>query len=277
MEVGAGLARRLPVDRSAWTVWERADNFRAMSRAALPVRVFTFSPAWGLPTCGPFGLKLLACLSMLGVPYELVHEDDTRKGPKRKSPWIEDGEVRLGDTELIVAHLEATRGVKLDRDLDPARAAKGLAIRRLLEEHFHQIFEHELIVRDDGFPVLRDVFAARMSPLQFAIVGPLLRRAMRRHLFERGVGRHSPTEIEALGRADLDALVALLGDGPYFLGETPTKIDASAFGLLAVTIRSGIPGPVASYARAQPSLVAFVDRAEACFLGPAGRGQPPVT
>jgi glutathione S-transferase len=100
---------------------------------------------------------------------------------------------------------------------------------------------------------------------------------MRRHLFERGVGRHSPTEVEALGRADLDALVALLGDGPYVLGETPTKIDASAFGLLAVTIRSGIPGPVASCARAQPSLVAFVDRAEACFLGPAGRGQPPVT
>jgi glutathione S-transferase len=237
-----------------------------MQPASSPLRVHTFSPGWGLPTVGPFGLKLLACLAMLGVPYELAHEDDARKGPKRKSPWVVDGDARLGDTELILRHLEATRGVRLDRDLDPALAAKGHAIRRLLEEHFHQVFEHELVVRDDGFAVLRATFANQMSPLQLAIVGPLMRRAMRRHLFERGLGRHTPAEIESLGRADVDALVALLGDQPYFLGDTPTKTDASAFGLFAATIRSGIPGPVASYARAQPTLVAFVDRAQARFF-----------
>jgi glutathione S-transferase len=231
-----------------------------------PLRVHTFSPGWGLPTVGPFGLKLLACLAMLGVPYELVCEDDARKGPKRKSPWVVDGDTRLGDTELILRHLEATRGVRLDHDLDPALAAKGHAIRRLLEEHFHQVFEHELVVRDDGFAVLRATFSQQMSPIALAIVGPLMRRAMRRHLFERGLGRHAPAEIEALGRADVDALVALLGGQPYFLGESPTKTDASAFGLLAVTIRSGIPGPVAAYARAQPTLVAFVDRAQARFF-----------
>jgi glutathione S-transferase len=231
-----------------------------------PLRVHTFGPGWGLPTVGPFGLKLIACLSMLGVPYELVHEDDARKGPKRKSPWIVDGDTRLGDTEMILRHLETTRGVRLDADLDPALAAKGHAIRRLLEEHFHQLFEYELVVRDDGFALLRETFARTMSPLQLAIVGPLMRRAMRRHLYERGLARHTPAEIEALGRADVDALVALLGDQPFFLGDAPTKTDASAFGLLAVTLRSGLPGPVSSYARAQPALAAFVDRALARFL-----------
>jgi len=224
-----------------------------------PLRVRTFGPGWGLPTVGPFGLKLIACLSMLGVPYELAHEDDARKGPKRKSPWIVDGDTRLGDTEMILRHLETTRGVRHDADLDPARTAKGHAIRRLLEEHFHQVF-------DDGFALLREVFARSMSPLQLAIVGPLMRRAMRRHLYERGLARHTPAEIEALGRADVDALVALLGDQPFFLGDAPTKTDASAFGLLAVTLRSGLPGPVASYARALPALAAFVDRALARFL-----------
>ncbi len=183
-----------------------------MRPESAPLRVHTFSPGWGLPTVGPFGLKLLACLSILGVPYELVHEDDARKGPKRKSPWVIDDDMRLGDTELILRHLEATRGVRLDRDLDPALTAKGHAIRRLLEEHFHQVFEHELVVRDDGFAGRRAIFAQRMPPLQLAIGGPLIRRSMRRHLFERGLGRHSPAEIESLGRADVDALVALLGD-----------------------------------------------------------------
>jgi glutathione S-transferase len=246
-----------------------------MTPADRPIRVFTFSPAWGLPTMGPFGLKLIACLSMLGVPFELVHEDDTRKGPKRKSPWIEDGDVRLGDTELILKHLERTRGVRLDADLDALRAARGHAIRRLVEEHFHQVFEHELIVRDDGFAILKETMRGTVPALLLPLVAGMFRRALRQHLFERGIGRHSAEDIEAMGRADVDALVALLGDAQFFLGDTPTKTDASAFGLLATTTCSGIPGPVAAYARAQPSLVAYVERGRARWLAEPLKAKAP--
>ena len=34
---------------------------------ATPIRVFVFSPAFGLPTPGPFALKLLAVMRLLGV------------------------------------------------------------------------------------------------------------------------------------------------------------------------------------------------------------------
>ena len=36
------------------------------------LRLVTFPPAWGLPTAGPFGLKLEACLRMLDVPYAIA-------------------------------------------------------------------------------------------------------------------------------------------------------------------------------------------------------------
>jgi hypothetical protein len=45
------------------------------------LRVFTFSPGWGLPSIGPFALKLLAWLELARIPYEQVIEDDPRKGP----------------------------------------------------------------------------------------------------------------------------------------------------------------------------------------------------
>lgn len=45
----------------------------------LTLRVFTFGPAWGLPTAGPFGLKLAGCLRMLRVPYARAYENDNRK------------------------------------------------------------------------------------------------------------------------------------------------------------------------------------------------------
>jgi glutathione S-transferase len=224
------------------------------------LRVFTFSPAWGLPTAGPFGLKLEVCLRMLDLPYERVYEDDARKGPKRKSPWIEDGALRMGDTELILGHLERTRGLALDRDLDPVTAARAHVLRRMLEEHYHQVFEFELSVHERGFPVMRELMRSSLPfPLSY-VLPEVMRPTFRKHLFERGIARHTLDEVEAMGRADVDALVELLGEQPFFSGQTPTKADASAFGMLAVSIRSPLPTPVCTYARSRPTLVAFVER-----------------
>ena len=224
------------------------------------LRVVTFGAAWGLPTAGPFGLKLEACLRLLDVPYERAFENDNRKGPKRKSPWIEEGDLRLGDSELILDHVRRTRGKELDRDLSAADRARSHVLRRMLEEHYHQVFEYELFVLDEGFAQLRTLTEAQIPAIARPLVFPLIRRAFRRHLFERGIARHTPTEVEAMGRADVDALVSWLGDRDWFIADGPTKADASAFGLLAVSIRSPLPTPVCRYARAQPSLVAFVDR-----------------
>jgi glutathione S-transferase len=225
-----------------------------------PMRLYTFAPAFGLSTGGPFGLKLEACFRMLGVPYQRVFENDVRKGPKRKSPWIEDGPLRLGDSELILEHVARTRGSRLDDGLAPPDRARGHVLRRMLEEHYHQIFEYELFVLDAGFARMKQMMAGDIPALLRPVVMPLARRSFRHHLFERGIARHSPAEVEAMGRADVDALSAWLGDRDWFIGDRPTKADASAFGLLAVAIRSGLDTPVCRYTRAQPNLVAFVDR-----------------
>jgi glutathione S-transferase len=234
--------------------------------ARTPLRLFTFGAAWGLPTSGPFGLKLEMCLRMLGVPYERVFENDNRKGPKRKSPWIEDGPLRLGDSELILQHVHETRGAALDTDLTPGEAAQSLVLQRMLQEHYHQVFEYELVVLDEGFAHLRTIIAASMpGPLAFAIA-PLVRRGFAKHLFERGIARHTAEEVTAMGRADVDALSDWLGDRDWFVTDRPTKADATAFGLLAVSIRSPLPTPVCTYARTKPNLVAFVDRVLATYF-----------
>jgi glutathione S-transferase len=230
-----------------------------MSTTSQPLRLFTFSPAFGLPTAGPFGLKLEACLRMLGVPYERVFENDVRKGPKRKSPWIEDGDLRLGDTELILEHLARTRGKRLDADLTPGERARSHVLRRMVEEHYHAVFEYELFVLDEGFARMKEMMGDIPAILRPA-VAPLVRRSFKRHLFERGIARHSAAEVEAMGCADVDALAAWLGDRDWFITDRPTKADASVFGLLAVAIRSGLDTPVCRHTRAQRNLVAFVDR-----------------
>jgi glutathione S-transferase len=224
------------------------------------LRLYTFAPAFGLPTGGPFGLKLEACFRMLGVPYQRIFENDVRKGPKRKSPWIEEGAKKLGDTEIILEHVARTRGKSLDADLTPVERARGHVLRRMVEEHFHAVFEYELFVLDAGFSRMKQMMAGDIPAILRPVVMPLARRGFKHHLFERGIGRHSAAEVEAMGRADVDALAAWLGDRDWFVCDRPTKADASVFGLLAVAIRSGLDTPVCTYTRAQPNLVAFVDR-----------------
>ena len=230
------------------------------------LRVFTFGPAWGLPTAGPFGLKLEACLRMLRVPYERAHENDNRKGPKRKSPWIEEDGVRMGDTECILEHVQKTRGLELDGALSPAERAQSQILRRMLEEHYHQIFEYELVVLDAGFVHLRKIFEQNIPAPMLPLVAPLIRRGIKKHLFERGIARHTPDQVAAMGRADVDALATWLGGRDWFVADRPTKVDASAFGLLAVSIRSPLPTPMCTYARSKPNLVAFVERAFTHFF-----------
>ena len=74
------------------------------------LRVFTFSPAFGLPTGGPFALKLLKWLDIAGIHYEQVIENDSGKGPNRKNPWIELNGKRIPDSEAIIDHLARLYG-----------------------------------------------------------------------------------------------------------------------------------------------------------------------
>jgi glutathione S-transferase len=230
------------------------------------LRVVTFSPDWGLPAAGPFDLKLLAWLKLAGIPYEQRFEDDSRKGPKGKSPWIElDGE-RIGDTEIIIERLGQRFGVDLDAGLTAEQRALGHAWRRTFEEHFHQVLEWELLVHPAGVASMKASLAKRLPPVARTLVWAMISSHMRRQLHARGIARHQPEIIEAKGRADVDALGVFLGDRPFLLTDRPTAADAAVFGLLAPMIYWPMSTPVAAYMRTVPPIAAYCERMrQRCF------------
>jgi glutathione S-transferase len=237
------------------------------------LRVYSFSPGFGLPTTGPFGLKLELALRVAGVPYERRVWDNLLTAPKRKLPFAERDGERVGDSELILRWL----GVDPDAGLSPADRAAGLAFRRLLEEHWHQVFEYELFVRPDGNATTMSVLGARLpAPVRW-LAGRWFRRHFSRHLYERGIGRHTPDEVADFGRRDLDALAAWLDQRAWFFGDRPTLTDCAAWGLLAPAMYAPHTTPAMLHARALPPLVAFVDRCRTAWfpeVAPAP-GAPP--
>lgn len=52
------------------------------------IKLYQFTPAWGLPNPGPFCLKLETWLRMADIPYELVSGADVRKAPKKSCPTL---------------------------------------------------------------------------------------------------------------------------------------------------------------------------------------------
>ena len=224
------------------------------------LRVVTFSPDWGFPAAGPFDLKLLTWLKLAGIPYTQQYQDDSRKGPKGKNPWIElDGE-RIGDTELIIELLGKRFGVDLDAGLSAEQKALGHAWRRTFEEHFHQVLEWELLVHPAGAAYMKASLARQTPPIARTLVWTMMSRHMRAQLHARGIARHAPTVIEAKGRADIEALATFLGDRSYLLGDEPRTADAAVFGLLAPMVYWPMATPVAAYARTVPPIVSYCER-----------------
>ena len=232
------------------------------------IRVYTFSAMWeGLPAAGPFDLKLLSWFNLAGIPYEQAFQDDTRKGPKRKNPWIElDGE-RIGDTEIIIDLLSERFNVDLDEGLTPAEKALGHAWVRAFEEHFHQVLEWELLVHPAGASFMQAVTERAMPPVVGRLIFKMMQRQMRLQLHARGIARHAPEVIERKGRADVDALSAFLGDKSFLLTDRPVTADAAVFGLLAPMVYWPMATPVAQYARAVPNIKAYCERMKACCFG----------
>jgi glutathione S-transferase len=222
------------------------------------LRMYTFPGANGLPTTGPFSLKLAMALRMAKVPFELHVESDFKKSPKRKIPWVERGDVKMADSGLILSWL----GVDLERGLTPRQRAEGLALRSLVEEHWHQVLEYELILDPVGLAWMME----RVPPAMRDAVGTGMRNHFQHHLYERGIGRNTRDEITALGKADLDAVAAWMDGRTWSVSSEPTLTDASLFGLLAPPVFLPIATPAFSYARSLEPIRAFVERCRARYF-----------
>lgn len=234
--------------------------------SAEKIRLCAFSNGWGVPfnTAAPFPLKLETWLRMAEIPYEFIAANDPSKGPKGKSPWIEHGSLRMGDSSLIIEYLEKQFGINLDTHLDEQQKALAIAVQRMLEEHYHQCFEHQLFLGKGGEERLQEFASGMPIPLRW-LVPIVLKRAFSKQLYARGMGRHSEEVIIAQGKADLDALSVLLGEQEYFLGNTPSSIDACVFGFLGVSLYVAGDNPLYQYGASIENLMAYCERMRARY------------
>jgi glutathione S-transferase len=217
-------------------------------------------PAWGLATFTPFGLKVIAHLRMGGIPFRLVIEHDPRRGPTGKFPWIVDNGVSIGDSAMIVEHLARTRGHAPDEWLTAERRATAHAVRRMVEDGLCFVLLHTRWVDDTTFRAATDVALQSMPRALRNLARLAIRRRILRDLWGQGILRLAPRDVMALGRTDLDALAALLGDKTFLFGERPCSADASVAAFLAVLLQPPLENELKDHARGLPALSRYTQR-----------------
>lgn len=225
--------------------------------------VFVFQPAWGLPTSGPFALKLLGWLGHHGIAHRIVVENRSGKGPRGKSPWIERGGARLGDSDVIVRTLAAERGLPDPTRAATAEEAAAQALRIAFEERFHQVLEWELFLHREGAEGMRALIRKAAPPVIAEAVFASLRRHFRRQLHARGIGRLAPEEIAAEGRALLDLLRLSIREEGWLSPEGPGLPDFAVWGQVAPLLHWPMRTPVAEAVKADPAIRAWAGRVAA--------------
>jgi glutathione S-transferase len=229
------------------------------------ITLYQFKSAFGLPNLSPFCLKVETYLRMVDLPFE-TKVGDPRKAPKKKLPFIKDDGQVVSDSSTIVEHLKTRHGDKLDQGLGAAERALGHVIRRMIEEGTYWSVVYARWGEDAGFAMLNSEILRPSLP---ALLRPLLPGVIRggviKQLHAQGTGRHSPEEIYALGRADLRALSTLLADKPYFLGDAPSSVDATAYAFLALALWSPPGSPLTTEMKTLPNLVSYCERMKARY------------
>ncbi|MFL5348384.1 MAG: glutathione S-transferase family protein [Hyalangium sp.] len=221
--------------------------------------------AWGVGNISPFCLKLESYLRMAGLPYT-ARAADFRKAPKAKIPFIEEDGQFLGDSQLIIEHLQKKHGDALDAKLSAADKAQGHLVRRMLEESTYWNIVYERWVTEEGWRVYRPIIETLFPPVVGKVVPSMIRRKVRQGLYAQGLGRHGPEEILEMGKADISAVAALLGDKPFLLGDNPSSFDAALYAFIVSITVFPVDSPFRRFTLEQKNLVRYVERFQQRFF-----------
>jgi glutathione S-transferase len=212
-------------------------------RTAAMITLYSFPGFGTLPSLSPFCFKMETYLKLTKRDYRTVFPAAPNKAPKGKLPYIEDQGRVVGDSGFIIDYLKATYGDPLDDGMSATEQATAHAFRRLFEENFYWCMVYARWFDAANWDASkRAIFAKMPLPLRL-IAPPLVRRSLWKQIRGHGMGRHAQAEVYKIALDDLTAASRFLGDKPYFMGDRPRTIDATAHAFLALFLFSPINLP----------------------------------
>lgn len=234
------------------------------------MKLYQLPTAWGVPNLSPFCIKVETYPRMAGLEFEIVVAMDPRRAPKGKYPYLEDDGRLIPDSGQILEYLQARYGSALDLGLSDGDRAIAHLIRRTLEESLYFSLVHSRWNDDAIWPEMGRTFFGALPPVVRSLGPRVVHRGILKSVAAQGTGRHTPTEVFQLAKADISAVATILGDRSFVLGEQPRSIDAVVYAFFASLVDVPLPTKLKAHAESLPNVVPYCARMKAKYYAPKG-------
>lgn len=230
------------------------------------ITLYTGLPLWGLPSMNVAGMKLETWLRIAKLPYKAViaTAQDYVASPKRKIPFIDYKGRFVGNSTLIIEMLKQEEGIDRDANLTATERAISLTFRRMIKENTYWGIIHVRYNIEENWQHYQEVLSSHLfaeTPPEES--EPFVKGLCEMFLFQmyaHGIGRHSNEEIVQIICADFQALSDFLADKPFFMGDQPTTLDATAYAYIGNFIKPPYRSPIVDYVLQQSNLCQHYER-----------------
>ena len=230
------------------------------------ISLYQLSRTWGIPNLSQFCVKVETYLRIRKLPYE-IYETLPLKAPRGKLPFIKDNGHTISDSRLILRYLKATYSDPDAEFLTPEQQGTAKAYQRLLEEHLYWI---GMVTRWNytvvNWQVNKQAIFSGLPPFARDLAALYYRVKIKSQIKGHGIGRLTHEEMFGLGKEDIDSLADFLGGKPYFMGNRPTSLDASAYGILVNTLGCPIESPLKEHALSKNNLLEYCKRMQSEYF-----------
>ncbi len=224
------------------------------------IQLYQFPHANAVRNISPYCLKVETFLRMAELPYEVVSVMNPMGAPKKKLPYIVDGEKTIADSEFILDYLIDRYSLNFEQRLSDQDKALGLCVVRTLDEHFIWTLMYSRWLDDRYWPEFKNLIFKKMPLPLRCIIPNKIRKNIRQAVLLQGMARHSTAEIESFAKKTLTAVSHLLADKTYLLGDQPTRYDASVYAFVANTLKLPMNTAVKAHAQQLKNLVDYCER-----------------
>ena len=233
------------------------------------ITLYRYGSFFGLPDASPFCFKAMMLLKIAGLEWK----DDfggLRKAPKGKMPYISDDGTIIADSTLIRFHIEDKYGFDFEAGLDEEQKGIAWSVEKMLEDHVYWILLNDRWCHDANFNKgPRKFFDSAPAPIR-GFIANMVRKKLIKATKAHGMGRHTNAEIHKFGKKAVASVAAILGDKPYFMGETVCGVDATVYAFMETLGREGFDTPMIAEVASHKNLRAYLDRMQAEWFPQSG-------
>jgi glutathione S-transferase len=239
-----------------------------MTTPAPKVTLFDFPASTGIDgweSFSPFVLEVSRALRLARLPFEMKQVNMMKLkevNPLGQLPVVAFGDEKVADSTRIMARLEALVPGSMTGGLDARGAAEAWLWEEFADTSLYPYVLTTRWVDDRGWPVPRKhFFGAMPAPLR-AIVPGIVRRSVKKKVFERDFTRAGLDACYERMRRVLDSLEARAPEDGFWLGPKATVADLGLFAHLHSLRLPLTPWQAEEVAR-RTTLSRYLDRVDA--------------